>query len=186
MEYKNIMTLENNQDECGIWDREGGCLLPLAFIEALHEYHRKTIPFEYQDIMGHMNIRWYFDLFARSGRKFFAAHGLDEDYFESGNFGVFTLKQFIQYFAEVRVGQTVAIHTRLIGRSDKRFYFMHFMINETTNQLAATFEALITHADLKIRRSTPMPAQIAENFDATLARDEALDWAAPICGAIGL
>jgi acyl-CoA thioester hydrolase len=186
MESKNIMTLDNTQDECGIWNREGGCLLPLPLIEALTEYHRKTIPSEYQDIMGHMNIRWYFDLFATTGRIFFAAHGLDEGYFKSGDFGVFTLKQFIQYFAEVRVGQTVAIHTRLIGRSEKRFYFMNFMINETTNQLAATFEALITHADLRIRRSAPMPVQIAENFDATLARDEALDWAAPICGAIRL
>ena len=180
------MTAENNQFECGIWDKEGSCRIPLALLETLPEYHRKTIPSDYQDIMGHMNIRWYFDLFARSGRKFFKSHGLDENYFRGGNFGVFTLKQFIQYFAEVRVGQTVAIHTRLMGRSDKRFHFVHFMINETTTQLASTFEALITHADLKIRRAAPMPAQIAQKFDVTLAKDEKLDWGAPVCGAIRL
>jgi len=180
------MTVENKQFECGIWDREGSCLIPLALLETLPVYQRKTIPSDYLDIMGHMNIRWYFDLFAKSGRKFFTSYGLDEDYFRGGNFGVFTLKQFIQYFAEVRVGQTVAVHTRLIGRSDKRFHFMHFMINETTTQLAATFEALITHADLKIRRAAPMPAQIAQKFDATLAQDETLGWEAPICGAIRL
>jgi acyl-CoA thioester hydrolase len=61
-----------------------------------------------------------------------------------------------------------------------------FMINETTTQLAATFEALITHADLKIRRAAPMPAQLADKFDATLAEDEKLDWEAPICGVIRL
>jgi acyl-CoA thioester hydrolase len=60
------------------------------------------------------------------------------------------------------------------------------MINETTNQLASTFEALITHADLNIRRAAPMPARIAKKFDATLTRDAALDWAAPICGAMRL
>ncbi len=172
--------------ECGIWDKEGSCLIPLALLETLPVYHRKTIPSDYLDIMGHMNIRWYFDLFAKSGRKFSGSHGLDGDYFRDGNFGVFTLKQFIQYFAEVRVGQTVAVHTRLVGRSDKRFHFMHFMINETTTQLAATFEALITHVDLKIRRAAPMPAQIAQRFDATLVRDKTLDWEAPICGAIKL
>jgi Thioesterase-like superfamily len=101
-----------------------------------------------------------------------------------GFYSVFTLKQFIQYFAEVRVGQTVAIHTRLVARSEKRFQFLHFMVNESTTQLAATFEALITHVDLKIRRAAPMPVEIAQKFDATLARDEALDWAAPICGAM--
>ena len=180
------MTEENNQLECGIWDREGSCLIPLALLETLPVYLRKTIPAEYLDIMGHMNIRWYFDMFAKSGRKFFTAHGLGEDYFRDGNFGVFTLKQYIQYFAEVRVGQTVVIHTRLIGRSDKRFHFMHFMINETTTQLAATFEALITHADLNIRRAAPMPAHIAQQFDATLAKDEPLDWEAPVCGAMKL
>ena len=46
------MTVENNQHECGIWDREGSCLLPLALLEALPEYHRKTILSDYLDIMG--------------------------------------------------------------------------------------------------------------------------------------
>ena len=182
----NIMTVENDLHECGIWDKKGGCRVPLVLLETLPVYHRKIIPSDYQDIMGHMNIRWYFDLFARSGRKFFASHGLDESYFQGGDYGVFTLKQFIQYFAEVRVGQSVAIHTRLLGRSDRRFHFLHFMINETATQLAATFEALITHADLKIRRAAPMPARIAQQFDATLARDETLDWEAPVCGVMGL
>ena len=80
--------------------------------------------------------------------------------------------------------QTVAIRTRLIARSDKRFHFMQFMINETKNQLAATFEALITHADLKIRRAAPMPAEIIQRFDATLSENDKLDWEPPISGAI--
>ncbi len=179
-----IMTDENNQVECGIWDKDRSCIVPIVLLEALPLYKRKTIPYEYQDMMGHMNIRWYFDLFARAGRQFFKSHGLDQAYFKSGEFGVFALKHFIQYFAEVRGGQTVAIRTRLIARSDKRFHFMQFMINETTTQLAAAFEALITHADLKIRRAAPMPAKIAQRLDTTLAKDNTLDWKAPISGAI--
>ena len=178
------MTIENEQVECGIWNKNRTCIIPLVLLEALPLYYRKTIPSDYEDIMGHMNIRWYFDLFARSGRKFFQAHGLDEGYFRDGKFGVFALKHFIQYFAEVRVGQAVAIHARLIGRSDRRFHFMQFMVNETTSQLAATFEALITHADLKIRRAAPMPADIIQKFDATLFKLNKLDWDPPVSGAI--
>lgn len=178
------MAIENEQVDCGIWNKNRTCIVPLVWLEALPLYYRKTIPSDYEDIMGHMNIRWYFDLFARSGRKFFKAHGLDEAYFRDGKFGVFALKHFIQYFAEVRVGQAVAIHARLIGRSDKRFHFMQFMLNETTSQLAATFEALITHADLKIRRAAPMPAQIIQKFDETLSENNNLDWEPPISGAI--
>jgi acyl-CoA thioester hydrolase len=180
------MSSENNQFECGIWEKGGSCMIPLSSLGTLPVYHRKTIPSDYQDLMGHMNIRWYFDLFARSGRKFFKCHGLDEDYFKGGKFGIFALKHFIQYFAEVRDGQSVAVHARLIARSDKRFHFMQFMINETTTQLASTFEALITHADLKIRRSASMPAQIVKKLDATLAEQSTLDWEAPISGAINL
>ena len=180
------MADESGRFECGIWDKGGSCMIPLASLEKLPVYHRKNIPSDYQDLMGHMNIRWYFDLFARTGRKFFKFHGLDEDYFKGGEFGVFALKHFIQYFAEVRVGQTVAIHARLIARSDKRFHFMLFMINETTTQLASTFEAMITHADLLIRRSAPMPAPIIQKLDAILAEHETLDWEAPISGAIKL
>lgn len=180
------MTDENDQVECGIWDKEGSCMIPLASLVRLPAVHRKTIPADYQDLMGHMNIRWYFDLFARSGRKLFKSHGLDEDYFRGGNYGVFALKHFIQYFAEVRVGQAVAIHARLIARSDKRFHFMLFMINETTTELASTFEALITHADLKIRRAAPMPAAIVQKLDATLAVNETLDWDPPLSGSIRL
>jgi acyl-CoA thioester hydrolase len=180
------MTVENNQLECGIWDKEGSCLIPLAKLEALPVYHRETIPPAYLDIMGHMNIRWYFEMFAIAGRKLFASHGLNPDYFQGQKAGLFALKHFIQYFAEVRVGQTVAVRTRLVARSDKRFQFMHFMLNETTAQLASTFEGLITHADLTIRRAAPMPAPIAEKIDATLGRDAKLDWAAPVCGAMRL
>jgi acyl-CoA thioester hydrolase len=180
------MTNENDQFECGIRGKEGRCMVPLALLETLPVCHRKTIPADYMDLMGHMNIRWYFDLFARSGRKFFKSHGLDQDYFQDGNFGVFALKHVIQYYAEVRVGQAVAIHARLIARSDKRFHFMLFMINETANQLASTFEALITHADLKIRRAAPMPAEIVQKFDATLAKNDTLGWDAPLSGAIRL
>ena len=51
-----MMTAENNQLECGIWDREGSCLIPLALLEKLPVFQRKTIPSDYQDLMGHMNI----------------------------------------------------------------------------------------------------------------------------------
>lgn len=181
-----MTTIENNLSECGIWNREGSCLIPLASLETLSVYQRKTISSDYLDIMGHMNIRWYFALFAKAGRKFFSSHGLNEEYFRGGESGVFTLKQFIQYFAEVRVGQSIAVRTRLIGRSEKRIHIIHFMVNESTSQLAATFEALITHADLKLRRAAPMPGHIADRFDATLAEDEKLEWEVPVCGAMRL
>ena len=173
----------NNKLRCGVRDKEG-CKVSLAKLEALPLYHRETIPEDYLDLLGHMNIRWYMALFDKAAWNFFGSHGMDHDYVLKEKSGQFALKNFIQYFAEVRAGQTIAVRIRLLERSDKRIHLMHFMINETTEQLATTLEVLSTHADLTLRRAAPIPIEIAKKFDATLAENEHLDWNAPVCGVI--
>jgi acyl-CoA thioester hydrolase len=161
-------------------------MVNLEQLESLPLSHRFTIPREYLDLMGHMNVRWYMALFDEASWKFFATVGMDEAYYCSGKGGSFALQHFIRYLAEVRAGETVAIHTRILGRSDTRLHFMHFMINESTRKLATTLEALGAHADLTIRRIAPYPEHIATQIDAILFGQGRLDWEAPICGAIQL
>ena len=173
-------------NECGIWARKDICLVPLENIAVLPLYHRETIPPEYLDAMGHMNVRWYMAVFDTAVWEFFKSYGLDQDYFTREQSGVFALKHVIQYYAEVKQGETVGIRVRLLGRSDKRFHFMAFMINETTGKLASTLEVLGTHADLSIRRGSPLPPVIQNKIDAKLAEDAALGWEAPVSGAITL
>ena len=174
----------NNELECGVWDKNGICLVPIADVEKLPLYHREKIPADYLDVMGHMNIRWYMTLYDKAAWNFFSTHGLNLDYFREKQAGAFALKHIINYYAEVRQGQTVAIRTRLLGRSERRFHAMHFMINETAGQLASTLELLGTHADLQIRRAAPMPPEIIDKLDAKLTKDQQLDWAAPVSGVI--
>lgn len=174
------------QNECGIWEKTKGCLVPLGSLAMLPLYHRETIPEAYLDAMGHMNVRWYMALFDTSVWNLFIAHGLDENYFVRKQMGVFALKHFIQYFSEVKVGETVAMRIRLLGRTEKRFHFMNFMINETAGKLASTLEVLGTHADLSLRKATAMPRDISLKFDARIAMDRQLDWEAPVSGAIRL
>lgn len=176
----------DQNNECGIWARKDICLVPLDRIEVLPLYHRETIPADYLDAMGHMNVRWYMALFDTAIWQFFKSYGLDQEYFTKEKSGVFALKHFIQYFAEVKVGEAVGLRIRLIGRSDKRFQFMAFMINETTGKLASTLEVLGTHADLTIRRASPLAPVITQKFDEKLAEDQALGWEAPLSGAITL
>jgi acyl-CoA thioester hydrolase len=173
-------------NECGIWARKDICLVPLENIAVLPLYHREIIPPDYLDAMGHMNVRWYMAVFDTAVWEFFKSYGLDQDYFTREQSGVFALKHVIQYYAEVKQGETVGIRVRLLGRSDKRFHFMAFMINETIGKLASTLEVLGTHADLSIRRGSPLPPAIQNKIDAKLAEDAALGWEAPLSGAITL
>ena len=159
-------------------------MISVEQLEALPLFHRETIPESYLDEMGHMNIRWYMALFDEAGWGFFSSFGMTYEYCQSERAGGFALQHFIRYLAEVRVGETVAVRSRLLGRSAKRIHFMHFMINETTGRLAATLEALGTHADMRIRRTSPYPPRLVARIDALIAQQSQLGWDAPVCGVI--
>lgn len=159
-------------------------MISLKKLNALPVYYRKTIPDDYLDVMGHMNIRWYMTLFDEAAWHFFNSFGMDRQYYEASNNGAFALKQFIRYLAEVHAGETVAVRTRVLGRSAKRIHFMHFLINETTGKLATTMESLGSHADLAARRTSPFPDSIAAVLDTMIAEQDQLGWAAPLCGVI--
>lgn len=158
--------------------------IPTEKITALPLMSRAAIGEEHLDAMGHMNVRWYLALFDDAAWTFFSNLGMSQEYYEANDAGGFALQHFISYLAEVREGETVAIYARLLGRSEKRVHFMYFMLNETTSTLAATLEGLGSHADLKIRRTSPYPPHIAANIDALVNEHKQLDWAAPVCGAI--
>ncbi len=159
-------------------------MIPLQNIQALPVFYRISIPTDYLDVMGHMNVRWYMALFDSASWKFFETFGMDEYYYLNQQGGGFALKHFIQYLAEVRVGENVAIHGRVLGRTAKRVHFMLFMVNESTGTLAATLEALGSHANMQIRRTAPYPEAIATRIDAMLTEHNQLDWEAPVCGVI--
>lgn len=159
-------------------------MIPIEQLNSLPLFHRETIPVAYLDVMGHMNVRHYMGLFDQAAWNFFVSIGLDQTYCEDSQSGVFALQQFISYLAEVHQGETVAVRSRALERSAKRLHFMHFLINETTGKLAATIEALSSHADLAARRTSPFPESIATKLDSLINDHKQLDWQPQLCGAI--
>jgi acyl-CoA thioester hydrolase len=147
--------------------------------------NQKTIPEDYIDLMGHMNVMWYTHLFDIASFNFFELFGFGHEYYtETGN-GGFALEQHTRYLAEVRLGESVTVHTRALNRTVKRFHFMHFLVKDESGELAATTELVGTHVDMSIRRTSPLPEKIAADFDEILAAHAQFKWEAPICGAMG-
>jgi acyl-CoA thioester hydrolase len=159
--------------------------IPLDKITALPRIYQATIPEEYRDLMGHMNIRWYMLLYDEAGFPLFDLFGLTLDYYAQSGAGGFDLEHHVHYLNEVHIGDTVAFHARLLSRSAKRLHYMLFMVNETRGSLSSTFECVNSHADLTIRRTSPFPDEAAARMDALLAQHRQLDWDAPVCGAMG-
>jgi acyl-CoA thioester hydrolase len=153
-------------------------------LQALPLCLRATIPEEFRDPMGHMNVRYYMALFDDASWRFFARLGMTLDYIEQENAGGFALEHHLRYLAEVYVGETVAVYGRLLGLSAKRVHFMLFMVNETRRLLASTYEELSAHADMNIRKTSPFPARIALQIGALLEEHDKLEWEAPVCGVL--
>ena len=153
-------------------------------LEGLPITLRREIPESYRDEMGHMNVMWYTHLFSSAFERFADGFGFGEPYFRANHTGSFALETHVRYLSEVRIGQHVTVRSRLLGRSDKRIHFMHFMTIDETGALAAIQEHVGAHIDMRVRRMAPLPSDIAARFDKLLAEQEALSWPAPVCGVM--
>jgi acyl-CoA thioester hydrolase len=158
--------------------------LSLAELSGLPVTLRKEIPENYRDEMGHMNVMWYTHLFSHAFDRFGALWGFDWASWKERGIGSFVLETHLRYLNEVKVGQHVTLRSRAIGRSAKRFHYMHFMTIDETEALAATAEQISGHIDMKIRRMSPLAPELAARFDELVAKQNALGWHAPLCGTM--
>ncbi|MGQ0633740.1 MAG: thioesterase family protein [Planctomycetaceae bacterium] len=135
--------------------------------------HQAVIPADYRDGMGHMNVMWYTHLFARAMGGVFRLVGLDREYFQQNQAGVFALKQLFSYRVEVHVGDEITIRSRVLGRSERRMHIVQFMF-KGKDVLAATAETVSAHIDMRVRRTSPFPPHIAEAIDRLVVLHAAL------------
>ncbi|MBL8164885.1 MAG: thioesterase family protein [Anaerolineae bacterium] len=160
-------------------------IIPLSDLEILPIVYTVTIPERYRDMMGHMNIRWYMELFDEAGMPLFDLIGLTAEHYTANMAGGFDLEHHVHYLNEVHIGDTVEVRGRLLARSAKRLHYMLFMINTTRGKLASTFECVNSYADLRERRTAPYPPEIAARIDVLLSAHQKLPWVAPVCGSMG-
>ncbi len=159
---------------------------PISALDPLPITYTTAITSEYLDIMGHMNMGWYGMFFAIAAREFTSQMGITEAYVQAGRGGAFMLKQFTRYVNELHTRDEVEIRSRALARTEKRYHYIHFMVNRSRGNLAAMMEAVSTHADLQARKSSPFTPEVAATIDRTIAEHNALGWAAPLSGCLGL
>jgi acyl-CoA thioester hydrolase len=143
-----------------------------------------TIPDAYRDKNGHMNVRWYSVIFDEAGDNLHERHGLTPEFHRAHGTGTMDLENHISYLSEVFPGDCVSVYMRLVTRSAKRVHYLMFMVNETKGKLAAIFECVNAFVDLKLRKTAAYPPEIANKIEAQIAASTALDWPAPVCGAM--
>jgi acyl-CoA thioesterase FadM len=156
----------------------------LEQVEQLPLVYRVTIPDHYRDKMGHMNMRYYLEVYDDAGDALFERFGLTPAFYKERGSGGFDLEHHIHYVNEVHIGDEVVIYARLLSLSAKRLHYMLFMVNESRKLLASTFECVNSYADLTVRRTAPYPEVIASTLDGILGAHQQLGWDAPVSGVM--
>lgn len=105
------------------------------------------------DHNGHMNVNYYYKLFDSVYTSMYIDElGFDDVYLSSG-FSTFTLEDSIRYLNEFKLGEKIYPSFHLYNVNKKLLHFIGILQNEK-KELAAIFETVLGHVDLKARKVT--------------------------------
>lgn len=144
----------------------------------------RTVPVEYGDGNGHLNVRHYLGILDDAEWILFDEFGAGNQASEAGIGGMFALEQYLTYRREVLVGDEVAVHVRLLDRNAKLLHLVSYLVNLTRCEVAASMEALEGYVDYGTRRLSPFPEPASTTLDELVAKDQALPWQPDLSGAM--
>jgi acyl-CoA thioester hydrolase len=145
-----------------------------------------TIPKEWEDQNGHVNIQYYQTLYEIGGWPMLGRAGVDEAYFEERRLGIFDLEHHVYYLSELHVGERVTIHGRFIASNKKRIHGIVFIINADRDELSCTLEFVAISTNLTTRRTNEFPDDILDGLSKLKDAEKRIQWPAPLCGAMAI
>ena len=153
---------------------------PLRPIPAPLALHACAVKPEWTDYNGHMSESVYLLVFGDSSDAFFRFFGIDEAYRASG-FSLYTIDTRIRYLAEVSLGDPLAMTLQLVDLDPKRLHIFHRMTRGADGPEIAVAEQVLTHVDMRVQRSAPLPPDLFERLSAI----RAAHWDLPLHPMIG-
>ncbi len=145
-----------------------------------------TIPPEWEDRNGHVNVQYYLALYERGGWAVLEEVGIDAAWFRRHQLSMFDLEHHLHYLAEIRVGDIVTTYNRVLGFSDKRFHGLYLVVNETRERLAGVLEYITACVDMRARKIAHFPENLGVGIRELYQKHDLLTWSAPLCGALNL
>ena len=121
--------------------------------------HKGEVLSAWLDYNGHMTDAAYLIAFGDGLDAFFRYIGDDEAYRASGN-TFFTAETHINYYREMKVGETFWIETQVLGCDEKRIHLFHRMYHGKTKELAATNEIMQLHVNQEVKKVAPMSEEL--------------------------
>ena len=140
-------------------------VIPAPFVS-----NKMSVPAEWIDVNGHMNVARYLQAFDQAFDEVYEQVGLTAEHMRVARGTTFAAEMHITYQRELLLGDPVSITTRLLGFDVKRMHWIQCMYHREQGYLAATNEWLILYVDIDKRRTGRMPAALERGFQAVLGR----------------
>jgi acyl-CoA thioester hydrolase len=131
--------------------------------------HRATVLPEWVDYNGHLTEACYVLVFGHATDAFLDHIGMDDATRRATDTSVYTLEAHINYLAEARRGEELAIATQLLAHDGKRLHLYHAMQRVADGALLATTELMLLHVDKSGPRAAPFGPAIAARIAAVAA-----------------
>ncbi len=136
--------------------------------EPIETYRGVVYPW-HCDHMGHMNVMWYTGKFDEATWALFAAVGLTPSYLREQGRGMVAVQQDITYRRELLAGDLVLVRSCFLEVREAVLRFRHEMIKVESGEVAAISVLTGVHLDTRVRRSCPLPEQLAGRARAMLS-----------------
>ena len=157
-----------------------------AQVDALPTVLEATVPQDWIDENGHMNISHFFDIGGEAAWKFCQGLGLQRLYEAEPPTGLFTTEHHLTYLSELRLGGRLSAHVRCVDVGTKSVHLITLILDRERERVATVFEVVLVHVDLTARKAAAFPEEFREALEAAVAADGDLGWPAPVCGAMGV
>jgi len=141
-------------------------MIDLSRARALELTLEARVEPRFLDAMGHMNVAWYVHLFDRGIWEFFGRHGLNEQYLERAERGMFALEESLRYLSELREGDALEVHTGVLELRPKTLRLLQYMVDQRRQKVAAVREVVAAHIDLTTRRSVAFASDVSAQLVA--------------------
>jgi len=139
-----------------------------AVIETPFEPPGVRVKPEWIDYGGHMNVGYYHVAFDDASSPFFHWLGLSPEYRSRHQVSTFALETHLNFLREVKLGEPLRFAARLLSHDAKRIHFFIEMFHADEGFLAATYESLSMHVDVRTRRTSPMAEVLQQRMRAVM------------------
>ncbi|MBV9301308.1 MAG: acyl-CoA thioesterase [Acidobacteriaceae bacterium] len=129
--------------------------------------YRGTVYPWHCDHMGHMNVMWYVGKFDEATWQLLASIGLSRARLRDEGIGMAAVEQHIEYKRELFAGDLLTIRSTVQEVREKALIFLHEMINQETDELAARTVLTAVCIDRTTRKAKPLPSDIRDRFVST-------------------